>query len=76
MAVNGFKKSSIEENLAQVIELFCREKVDPSKDGIRKWLRSKNISDIELAEKAGERSFPGIISAIKRFIEDVSKAVN
>ncbi|MCL7388995.1 MAG: hypothetical protein LZ173_03550 [Thaumarchaeota archaeon] len=75
MAINGFKKS-IEENPAQVIELFYGEKVDPSKDGIKKWLQSKNISDIELAQKADERTFPGIISAIKRFLEDISKAVH
>jgi hypothetical protein len=72
IAVSGFEKS-IEENISKLIEERYGEKVEPSKGAIKSWLKGKNLRDKDLIEGASkealERSFPGIVAVIRRFIE-------
>jgi hypothetical protein len=48
-------------------------RVEPSKGAIKSWLKGKNLRDKDLIEGASkealERSFPGIVAVIRRFIE-------
>lgn len=78
-AVNDSKKN-VEENIVKLIEKCYGEKLEASKSEIKNWLRRKNQSDRDLIEKSSkealEESFPGIVTVIKSFVEDIQKELS
>lgn len=74
IALNGFEKC-IEESIVKLIEKLYGEKVEPSKEAIRRWLKVKNKRDIDLIESSTketlEEAFPGIVTVIKNLVKDI-----
>ena len=73
LAIQG-KDKNLEENLSDLVYLRFREKVEPEKQALRKWLREQGRAslkklieetDIETIEKA----FPALTDALKFLVQ-------
>jgi len=74
VAVLGLRKS-IEEHLAQLIEVLYGDRVEPEKNPVNSWLRSRGLRDEELVEEAVKRSvvedvFPQLVKALEMLSKD------
>jgi len=52
VAMGLSRRKCIEENLAKLIELTYGESIEADKRSLREWLRRRELSDMELVEKA------------------------
>jgi len=74
VAISGCKKApNIECNISKLIEILSREKVEPEKKAIKKWLREHGMNNYdEIIKKARksliEVAFPSHVSVLKLLI--------
>lgn len=73
LAIQG-KDKNLEENLSDLIYLRFREKVEPEKQALRKWLREQGRTSLKkLIEETNietiEKAFPALTDALKFLVQ-------
>jgi len=72
VAILGWIKS-IEENLAQLIQLLYGEHVEASKEAIDAWLKKRGMSDSDLVERASREQFEKVFPQLARILGEISQ---
>jgi len=72
IAILGWIKS-IEENLAQLIQLLYGEHVEKSKEAIDAWLKKRGLSDSDLVERASREQFENAFPQLARILGEISQ---